>query len=354
MASSSANKRKHEETPPVARQVGSGVYHAGGLEKARTAVMEDLGWWIPEVPVEFMLDHILPPVRCDYSAVKRKLKSSKCIRNDQWVAFPKDPTKSKLHENNVFRPLEKVFADIATHARDSVTRFSPQDVSARVIADVAGEDNGQGSGVKTGEGSSMKTGEGSGMKTGEGSGMKTGEGSGVKTAEGSVARMGRETGEGSAPMFNFINNPDRVPHSTRKNTSRPDGYFVRSNATASAPGTTRSKFSQSSWDDICVSAEYEKKDGRAGTEDVSLPIHVDAISLTSNLQDIRKVFWSMHHVLRNDPRRRFTFAFTIENRTLRIYFACRSTVVVTQPFDFMSVRFIYLHHFVGLSFTLSL
>jgi hypothetical protein len=57
----SSNKRKREETPPVARQVGSGVYHAGGLEKARTAVMEDLGGWIPEVPVEFTLDHILPP-----------------------------------------------------------------------------------------------------------------------------------------------------------------------------------------------------------------------------------------------------------------------------------------------------
>jgi hypothetical protein len=339
MASSSANKRKHAETPPVVRQVGSGVYHAGGLERARTAVMEDLRWWIPEVPVEFMLDHILPPVRCDYPAVKRKLKSSKCIRNDQWVAFPKDPTKSKQHENKVFHPLEQVFANIAIHARDSVTRFSPQDVSARVIADVAGEDNGQGSGVKTGEGSGVETGEGSGMKMGEGSGALIGG----ETGEGGEASMGAKTSKGNAPMFNFINNPDRVPHSTRKNTSRPDGYFVRSNATASAPGTTQSKFSQSSWDDICVSAEYKKKDGLAGAEDVSLPIHVDAISLTSNLQNIRKVFWSMHHILRSDPCRRFTFGFTIENRTLRIYFACRSTVVVTQSFDFMSVRFIYLH-----------
>ena len=188
--------------------------------------------------------------------------------------------------------------------------------------------------------------------------MKMGEGSGAliggETGEGGEASMGAKTSKGNAPMFNFINNPDRVPHSTRKNTSRPDGYFVRSNATASAPGTAQSKFSQSSWDDICVSAKYKKKDGLAGAEDVSLPIHVDAISLTSNLQNIRKVFWSMHHILRSDPCRRFTFGFTFENRTLRIYFACRSTVVVTQSFDFMSVRFIYLHHFVGLSFTLSL
>jgi hypothetical protein len=332
MVFSSEKKRKLSETPPVARQVGSGIYHAGCLEKRRTAVIEDLGRWIPEVPIEFMLDHILSPVRCDYVAVKRQLENSKCIRNNRWAAFPKDPTKAKHHENKVFRPLEQVFANITTHAHDSVTRFSAQDVSARVITDVTGEDDGQGSGVKTGEGR---------------------VGMGAETGEGSEARMGAKTGEGNAPMFTFINNPDRVPYSTRKNTSRPDGYFVRNNATSSAAGTT-SEFLHSSWDDICVPAEYKKKAGLAGAEDVSLPIHVDAISLTSTLQDIRKVFWSMHHILRNDPSRRFTFAFTIENRSMRIYFASRSTVVVTQPFDFLSVRFIYLHYFVGLSFTLSL
>ena len=82
MVFSSANKRKHSETPPVARQVGSGIYHASCLEKARTAIMEHLGRWIPEVPMEFMLDHILPPVRCDYVVVKHKLKNSKCIHNN--------------------------------------------------------------------------------------------------------------------------------------------------------------------------------------------------------------------------------------------------------------------------------
>lgn len=301
MTFSSASKRTHSETSPVPRQVGSGIYHAGGT----------YGRHRNEVSVEFMLDHILPPVSCDSPAVKRKLVNSKRIRNNRWVAFPQDPTlNAKLYENNVFCPLERVFADITAHARDSVTRFSAQDVSRRIIADVAGKDNGQSSGTKTGEGRA---------------------GMGAKTEEGSEAGMGATTGEGNAPMFNFINNPDQVPHSARKITSRPNGYFVRSNATASAPGTTRSpsKFLQSSWDDICVSAEYEKKDDPAGAEDVSLSIHVDATSLTSTLQNIGKVFWSLHHVLRNDSCRRFTFAFTIENRTLRIYFACRSTVVVT-------------------------
>ena len=139
------------ETPPVVRQVGSGIYHAGRLEKARTAVIEDLGTWIPEIPIEFMLDHILPPVRCDYDAVKRKLKNSKRILKGQWAGFPTDPKSSKLHENKVFCPLEQVFADIAKHARDSVMRFSARDVSTRVIADVAVEDNGQAGGEMAGQ-----------------------------------------------------------------------------------------------------------------------------------------------------------------------------------------------------------
>ena len=128
MASSSANKRKHAETLPVTRQVGS-----SDLERACMAIMEDLRWWIPEVPVEFKLDHILPPVICDYPVVKSKLKSSKCIHNDQWVTFLKNPTQSKLHENNVLRPLEQVFADIAIHARDSVTQFSPRMFPHRLL-----------------------------------------------------------------------------------------------------------------------------------------------------------------------------------------------------------------------------
>ena len=36
-------------------------------------------------------------------------------------------------------------------------------------------------------------------------------------------------GEDSLPTFPFVNNPDGVPYSAR-NSSRPDGYFVRTGA----------------------------------------------------------------------------------------------------------------------------
>lgn len=62
------------------------------------------------------------------------------------------------------------------------------------------------------------------------------------------------------------------------------------------------------------------------------PISYDDID-----QDSKKVLWNMHQTLRDDPRRRFTFGFTIENRTMRIWFCSRAEILVSQPFDFIAV-----------------
>lgn len=62
--------------------------------------------------------------------------------------------------------------------------------------------------------------------------------------------------------------------------------------------------------------------------------------ITANIipQDSKKVLWNMHQTLRDDPCRRFTFGFTIENRTMRIWYAGRAEILVSTPFDFMNVR----------------
>jgi hypothetical protein len=39
-----------------------------------------------------------------------------------------------------------------------------------------------------------------------------------------------------------------------------------------------------------------------------------------------------------DPRRRATFGMTIENTKTRVWFCCRSLVVVSQAFNFIAVR----------------
>jgi hypothetical protein len=45
----------------------------------------------------------------------------------------------------------------------------------------------------------------------------------------------------------------------------------------------------------------------------------------------------MHHILRCDPCRRFTFWFTVENTDMRTWFAGRSAVFITTPCNLMTV-----------------
>ena len=50
-----------------------------------------------------------------------------------------------------------------------------------------------------------------------------------------------------------------------------------------------------------------------------------------------KMLWSLAYILREDPRRRFVFGFTIEDVSMRLWFCSRSDVFVSKPFDFMEV-----------------
>lgn len=44
------------------------------------------------------------------------------------------------------------------------------------------------------------------------------------------------------------------------------------------------------------------------------------------------------HVMCEDARRRFAFAFTIEATTMHLWYASRADVVMSESFDFMDVR----------------
>ncbi|KAG8751203.1 hypothetical protein FRC11_009605, partial [Ceratobasidium sp. 423] len=54
-------------------------------------------------------------------------------------------------------------------------------------------------------------------------------------------------------------------------------------------------------------------------------------------QDFAKVMWSMHHVMRNDPRRRYVHGLTCEDTKARLWFNNRSDVVVSEEFDINKV-----------------
>lgn len=54
------------------------------------------------------------------------------------------------------------------------------------------------------------------------------------------------------------------------------------------------------------------------------------------------MLWDMNQIMREDPRRRFVFGFTIENTHMRLWMANRSGIVVSEPFNFITVRIVSL------------
>ncbi|KAL4074509.1 hypothetical protein V8B97DRAFT_1868896 [Scleroderma yunnanense] len=123
---------------------------------------------------------------------------------------------------------------------------------------------------------------------------------------------------GTAAKLNFKQKPATAPTSERTNTSRPDAYLLLVNQ-KSVGG--HAKRSVDCWDDIAVSLEFKKRNGESEGEraDVS-----------------RKLIWSLHHVMRSDPCRRSTLGVTIENTQMRLWFTCRSVLVVSEPFNFIT------------------
>ncbi|KAF8589157.1 hypothetical protein K439DRAFT_1658126 [Ramaria rubella] len=101
----------------------------------------------------------------------------------------------------------------------------------------------------------------------------------------------------------LVDNPGKAPSSTRSNSSRPDGYFLRQPAT------------------------FAKEKGEPSNTR-KLP--------KSTIANVRKIIWSMHRILRNDPCRRFTYGITIENTEMRVWLCHRSATLVTASFNFIT------------------
>lgn len=61
-----------------------------------------------------------------------------------------------------------------------------------------------------------------------------------------------------------------------------------------------------------------------------------------------QTIWNMYQQLREDPRRRFALAYTIEDAEMRLWFCNRSEMLVSTPFNFITVshdlRLIVYHY----------
>ncbi|KAJ3557297.1 hypothetical protein NM688_g1545 [Phlebia brevispora] len=122
------------------------------------------------------------------------------------------------------------------------------------------------------------------------------------------------TKTGRRSSLRFQNNPVCVTWSLDRTWDTfPDAFWSRE--------------SGCSWYDIAVSGEYKKKETNSEEHDNAI-----------------KVTMSMLNCMRRDPCRRFTFGFTVENTSMKLWFCDRTQLLCSTPFDFISDRE-YLVHF---------
>lgn len=118
------------------------------------------------------------------------------------------------------------------------------------------------------------------------------------------------------------------------NKSRPDGFFLTSTCrSAHEMGGT------DSWLDIGPVGEFKKGNTDKDFHDVrsSFVLPDSCLDQSIRMQNARKVLWDMNVVMRDDPRRRAAYGFTIENTTVRLWYCDRTQVLVSSPFDFFQV-----------------
>ncbi|OSD06923.1 hypothetical protein PYCCODRAFT_1431118 [Trametes coccinea BRFM310] len=115
-------------------------------------------------------------------------------------------------------------------------------------------------------------------------------------------------------QFQYMTAGDSTPESNHRrsnNKSRPDGYFFPRGSQLSGGRKVHR------WWDIGFVGEFKKEDTKKDMHD-----------------DAQKVLWGLNTIMREDPRRRFAYGFTIENTTTRFWFCDRSQIISTQPFSF--------------------
>jgi len=98
------------------------MYRLGDLDTAQS-VIEDLGEWVPEIPYDVFVHHLLPKVTgFDPSATVEALKVAGSLILDQerdvwsWSAFKSEPKDSAFCESVAFKPLEIVHEQICRKA----------------------------------------------------------------------------------------------------------------------------------------------------------------------------------------------------------------------------------------------
>ncbi|KAF5381250.1 hypothetical protein D9757_007908 [Collybiopsis confluens] len=116
--------------------------------------------------------------------------------------------------------------------------------------------------------------------------------------------------------FSLIMLPKRPPSSERASKAQPDASFYLAHLAKALK--TEPKTAVYSWYNSASPGEF-KKDLES--------------SVTKRNENVSKIVKGLQFIMSVDPCRRFSFGWTMQNRDLRIWFACRGVVLVTKPVD---------------------
>ncbi len=113
-----------------------------------------------------------------------------------------------------------------------------------------------------------------------------------------------------------------------EDTTFPDAYML------SCAGSDREVI----WSHIAISGAYHKKNTIERAKEVSV-LHLLCCEghLPPVDKNARKVTQSMFNCMYQDPRRRFTYGYTIEDTSMKLWFCDRSQLLVSTPYDFITV-----------------
>ncbi|KAJ7094040.1 hypothetical protein B0H15DRAFT_150891 [Mycena belliarum] len=132
----------------------------------------------------------------------------------------------------------------------------------------------------------------------------------------------------TAPALKLVTKPNKTPIGENENATRPDSYSTMIQRTFLK---LLMKVYKESWFSIPVTWEFKKRE-------------------REQFDNIRKTLYNLNHILSNDPRRRFAFGITIENTRLRLWFACRSCVLVSEDVDFIASPNVFIRLVLTLAF----
>ncbi|KAJ3552165.1 hypothetical protein NM688_g4296 [Phlebia brevispora] len=113
----------------------------------------------------------------------------------------------------------------------------------------------------------------------------------------------------------------RMLSESRDISSLPDVYF------------SNSEEKTHNWHDIAVLGELKK-----------------AATINDIEDNICKVTWSMERCMHSDSRRRFIFAFTIEDAHMRLWYCDQSQILVCTPFNFITDHHPVVHFFLSVMY----